>query len=133
MIALFFELELPYLVISLFILGVVVFVTTRDFIPKTAFKRSMIIVSSMLATFIGLHFYSTTSRMFNVEDMFEANKTIICENRMQKTISQSVLLSKSQGWKVENHLFKNPEYERDFHTSRCIEFIKSDYKDESNK
>jgi len=130
MIALFFELETPYLAISVFVLGVVVFVTTRDFIPKVAFKRALIIVSSMLATLIGLHFYSTTSRMFNVEEMFEKDMVIICENKMQKTISQSVLLSKEQGWKIEGHLFRNPEYERDFHTSRCIEYVESDYKDE---
>ena len=123
MIALFFELELAYIVISVFILGVVIFVTTRDFIPKVAFKRALIIVSSLLMTLIGLHFYSTTSRMVMVEESFNQNKTIICENRMQKTISQSVLLYKKQGWKIENHLFKNPEYERDFHTSRCLEFI----------
>ena len=133
MVGLFFELELPYLVIGLFILAVTLFVTTRDFVPKVAFKRGMIIVSSMIATFVALHFYSTTSRMFEVEALFNGGRDIICENRMRKTISQSVILSKKLGWHLEGHLFKNPEYERDFHTSRCIEYVISDYKEPSTK
>ena len=87
----------------------------------------MIIVSSIIAIFIGLHFYVTTSRMFEVERLFNEGREIICENRMRKTISQSVILSKKLRWHLQDHLFKNSDYERDFHTSRCIEYVVDDY------
>jgi hypothetical protein len=42
---LFLELEGPYMVIGLFILSITAFVTTRDFVPRVAFKRGMISVT----------------------------------------------------------------------------------------
>ena len=119
---LFLELEIVYIVIGIFILSVTAFVTSRDFVPKGAFKKGMSFVGLFVAIMIGLHYYATTSRMTNVEAMFQEGNTIICENKMRRTISQSVLLSKDLGWSLEGNEFTNPEYERNFHTSRCIEF-----------
>ncbi len=123
---LFLELEAAYIVIGIFILSVTAFVTSRDFVPKGAFKKGMSFVGAFVAIMIGLHYYSTTSRMNEVEGLFDSGKTIICENRMRRTISKSILLSKDQGWRVEDHLFKNPDYERDFHTARCVSWIGSE-------
>jgi hypothetical protein len=123
---LFLELEGPYMVIGLFILSITAFVTTRDFVPRVAFKRGMISVTMGLFTLISIHYYMTTTRMTNVEAMYNAGETVICENKMQRTISQSVLIRHDMGWSVENHLFKNPDYVRDFHSSRCVEWIGSD-------
>ena len=122
---LFFELEIAYLVIGAFILSVAAFVTSRDFVPKGAFKKGMSITFAFVAILIGIHYNMTVSRMNNVENMFNDGDTIICENKMRRTISRSVLLSKEMGWRVENHLFKNSDFERDFHTSRCVEWIGS--------
>jgi len=119
---LFFELEIVYLVIGAFILSVTAFVTTRDFIPKVAFKRGMLSVSGLLIIMIGFHYFMTTSRMSGVKEIFNEGETIICENKMRRTISRSVLLSKELGWRLEGDEFKNDDYERAFHTSRCIEF-----------
>jgi len=119
---LFFELEAVYLVIGAFILTVTAIVTTRDFVPKVAFKRGMLGVGGFLVIMIGLHYYMTTSRMEGVKEIFNEGKTIICENKMRRTISRSVLLSQELGWRLEDDKFKNDSYERDFHTSRCIEF-----------
>lgn len=119
---LFFELEIVYIVIGIFILSVTAFVTTRDFMPKVAFKRGMLGVSSFVLIMILLHFFMTTSRMEGVKELFNAGETIICENKMRRTISRSVLLSQELGWRIEGDKFKNDDYERDFHTSRCIEF-----------
>jgi len=130
---LFLELEIVYIIIGIFILSVTAFVTSRDFVPKGAFKKGMSFVGLFVAIMIGLHYYATTSRMVNVEAMFEKGNTIICENKMRRTISRSVLLSKAQGWKVENHLFKHVDYERDFHTSRCIEFTKGVAEEQKDK
>ena len=123
---LFLELEIVYIVIGAFILSVTAFVTSRDFVPKGAFKKGMSFVGVFVAIMIIAHYSVTTTRMENVEAMFAQDKTIICENKMRRTVSRSVLLSTKLGWRVENHLFKNPDYERDFHTSRCIEWIEND-------
>ncbi len=119
---LFFELEIVYLVIGAFILTITAIVTTREFMPKVAFKRGMLGVSGFLIFMIGFHHYMTTTRMAGVKEIFNEGKTIICENKMRRTISRSVLLSQEMGWTLDKDKFKNPAYERDFHTSRCIEF-----------
>jgi len=131
---LFLELEIVYIVIGIFILSITAFVTSRDFIPAGAFKKGMLSVGAFVAIMIGAHYNVTTTRMTNVEKMFLDGQTIICENKMRRTISRSVILSKKLGWRVENHLFKNKDYERDFHTSRCIELdeIDQDLKQETN-
>lgn len=120
---LFFELEIVYIVIGVFILSVTAFVTTRDFMPPAAFKKGMISVSMMLATMIAIHYFITTSRMEGVKKLFNEGETIICENKMRRTISQSVLISKELGWRLEGDLLKSDDYERDFHTSRCVDWI----------
>jgi len=119
---LFFELEIVYLVIGAFILTITAIVTTREFMPKVAFKRGMLSVGGFLAIMIAFHYNMTVSRMEGVKEIFNAGETVICENKMRRTISRSVLLSKKLGWRLEGDKFKNDDYERDFHTSRCIEF-----------
>ena len=130
---LFLELEIVYIVIGIFILSITAIVTTRDFVPKGAFKKGMIIVGAFVVIMIVGHYTVTTSRMENVEKMFNQGETIICENKMRRTVSRSVLLSQELGWRVEDHLFKNPDYERDFHTSRCVEWIGSEPQIEQEK
>lgn len=119
----FFELEIPYIVIALFFLGVTAFVTTRDFMPKVAFKRGMIGVATVFAIFIAWHYKITTDRMAEVKQLFKEGKTVICENKMRREIMPSVLINKKFGWSLKGDLFTNPEYERDFHTARCVKYI----------
>ena len=130
---LFLELEIVYIVIGIFILSVTAVVTSRDFVPAGAFKKGMSFVGTFVAIMIVLHYNATTTRMSNVEAMFEEGNTIICENKMRRTISRSVLLSKAQGWQVKEHLFKHVDYERDFHTSRCIEYTKGIAEEQKDK
>lgn len=120
---LFFELEIVYIVIGIFVLGVTAFVTTRDFVPKTAFKRGMLGVVLIFTIMISAHYFTTTARMSGVKKIFNEDGIIICENKMHRTISQSVLVSKALDWRLEGHLFVSDNYERDFHTSRCVEYI----------
>ncbi len=119
---LFLELEIVYIVIGLFALAVTLFVTTRPFMPKVAFKRGMIGMSTLIIVMVTLHYNITITRMNGVSEIFNAGETIICENKMKRHVSRSQLISSETGWKIENYKFTNPEYERDFHTSRCIEF-----------
>jgi len=132
----FFELEIPYMVIMLFFLAVTAFVTTRDFMPKGAFKKGMTGIFTIFAIMIGIHYYVTSARMNGVKEIFNEGNTIICENKMRRTISQSVLISKKLGWHIEGDYFKNPDYVRDFHTARCVDYapIAAEAKEkESNK
>jgi len=118
----FFELEVAYIAIGVFFLAVTAFVTTRDFMPKVAFKRGMIGVFTAFAIMIGIHYMITTKRMNGVAEIFNEGKTVICENKMRRTISQSVLISKELGWRLEGDYFKNPDFVRDFHTARCVDY-----------
>ncbi len=124
----FFELEIPYIVIALFFLGVTAFVTTRDFMPKVAFKRGMIGVATVFAIFIGWHYKITTDRMAEVKQLFNEGKTVICENKMRREVMPSVLVNKKYGWSLKGDLFTNPEYVRDFHTARCVKYIYDEQK-----
>lgn len=130
---LFLELEAVYIAIGIFILSVTAVVTTRDFVPKGAFKKGMSFVGAFVAIMIALHYNVTTSRMAEVKDLFHKGETIICENKMRRTVSRSVLLSKELAWRVDGDLFKNPDYERDFHTSRCIGWMGSEPQIEAEK
>ena len=119
---LFIELELPYIIIGIFFLVITAVVTTRSFMPKVAFMRGMISVGTLFTTMILIHFYVTTTRMEGVKEIFNEGETIICENKMRRTISQSVLISKKLEWRLEGDLFVSDNSFRDFHTARCIEF-----------
>ena len=119
---LFIELEIVYIVIGLFILAVTFVVTTRDFMPKVAFKRGMIGVSLILTIMISLHYLITVKRMNGVKEIFNEGGTIICENKMRRTISRSVLISQELGWSIEGDYFTSQDVVRDFHTSRCVDY-----------
>ncbi|MBS4069538.1 MAG: hypothetical protein WC279_01405 [Sulfurimonas sp.] len=123
---LFLELEIVYIIIGIFILSVTAVVTTRDFMPKGAFKKGILAVGVVVSIMIGFHYTLTTKRMDGVEKIFNSGETVICENKMRRTVSRSVLLSQELGWKLEDHLFKHHDYERDFHTSRCVDWIGSE-------
>jgi len=116
----FFILEGGYLLISLFILGITLFVSTRPFMPKGGYKKGLGVVAFVLALFIGGHYYITTSRMAEVRAAFEQDKPILCESRMLRKVAQSVMIQKSKEWSMEGDLFVSPHYSRPFHSARCI-------------
>ena len=131
---LFLELEIVYIIIGIFILSITAVVTTRDFMPKGAFKKGMLGVGIVVSVMIGFHYTLTTKRMDGVEKIFNSGETVICENKMRRTVSRSVLLSQELGWKLEDHMFKHHDYERDFHSSRCVDWIGSEPQiEEENK
>ena len=121
MIYKFFYLEGAYLILAGIILLITLFVTTRPFMSKNAPKKGLISVSVVLAFFIGLHFYITTSRIAEVKEAFNSGKPIICESRMIRTMSQSITIKKGvANWRIEGDNFVSPEYSRPFHLARCI-------------
>ena len=125
---LFLELEIVYIVIGVFFLIVTAFVTTRSFMPKVAFMRGMISVFTIFAVMITAHYFFTTKRMDGVKEIFNEGGTIICENKMQRTISRSVLIAKELEWRLEGDYFKSDNFMRDFHTARCVDYAPIDPK-----
>ena len=121
--ALFFELESGYLAIALFALLVTIFVTTRPFVAKGAWKKGVSFVMITIVGFIGAHYFVTVDRMNDVETAFKNNKKVICESRMLRKVAQSVTIEKSNEWSLDNHIFSSPNYSRGFFSARCIEYV----------
>jgi hypothetical protein len=119
---LFFELEIAYITIGIFFLVITAIVTTQSTLPKSSFKYGMIGVISIFSGMITAHYLVTVKRMDGVKEIFNNGETIICENKMRKTISRSVLISKELEWRLEGDKFVSDNYTRDFHTSRCVDY-----------
>lgn len=120
---LFFQLEAGYLGIALFALLVTIFVTTRPFVAKGAWKKGVTFVSISITGFIGVHYFVTLDRINDVEAAFKNNKKVICESRMIRKVAQSVTIEKSNDWSLDNHIFSSPNYSRGFFSARCIEYV----------
>jgi len=120
MIQKFFILEGGYLAIALFVLAITLFVSTRPFMPKGAYKKSLGIVGLILAFFIGGHYMLTINRIAEVSNAFAQDKPILCESRMLRKVAQSITIQKSKEWSMEGDLFVSPNYSRSFHSARCI-------------
>lgn len=120
---LFFKLEAGYLAIALFALAITLIVTTRSFVPKGLWKKAVPLMTMVLAIFIGTHYFVTSQRINEVENAFNNNEKVICENRAIRKVSQSVTIEKSNEWTLENHMLSSPNYSRDFFTARCIKYV----------
>lgn len=120
---LFLKLEAGYLAIGLFILAITLIVTTRSFVAKNIWKKSVAIMTIIVGILIGLHYFVTISRINEVEKTFNNNGKVICENRAIRKVSQSVTIEKSNAWTLENHMLSSPNYSREFFTARCIKYV----------
>ena len=76
----------------------------------------------VFAIMIGGHYWMTTSRMDAVKKIFNDGGTVICENKMHRTISGSILISKKFEWELKGDEFVSKNYVRSFHTSRCVDY-----------
>lgn len=120
---LFFKLEAGYLGIAVFILVITLIVTTRPFMPKGSYKKGLIVIGGLLAIFIGMHYFVTSSRISSVETAFNNGEKVVCESRMIRKVAQSVTIEKSNEWSLENHMFSSPNYARKFFSARCINYV----------
>ncbi|WP_072679961.1 hypothetical protein [Arcobacter sp. LA11] len=120
---LFFKLEAGYLGIAAFALAITLFVTTRPFVVKGAYKKGLVLVGSASAVFIGMHYYVTSSRMFEVESLFHKGEKVVCESRTVRKVAQSVTIEKSNEWSLKDHMFSSPNYTREFFSARCIKYV----------
>jgi len=116
----FFILEGAYLILSFIILAVTLFVSTRPFMSKGAWKKGIGFVSLFLAVAIFGHFYITKKRMNSVVEAFKSGKEVICENRIYTKGANFITISNKEDWKVVDNNFVSPNYTRPFFLARCL-------------
>ena len=122
----FFVLEGGYLLIGVFALGVAGFVGTRPFVGEgKAWKKTVPFVLITMLGFIMAHYFVTTSRMADVQYRFTQGGAVICESKAVRKVAQSIIISKklNLGWELVGDELHSPEYERGFHTARCLEYF----------
>lgn len=120
----FLQLEAGNLTIGLFFLLIAIIVATRSFVRPAVKKFILFTVIVVFTLLIAGHYLITTDRMASVKSAFAEGKEIECESRMNRKAAQSVVVSKKLGWSLEGDLFSNPNYERTFHSARCIVKVK---------
>jgi len=116
----FFFLEGVYLILGAFALLITLFVTTRPFMAKGSVKKGLFWVSVVVAVMVGGHYTVTTKRMEEVRTAFNNDQKIICESRATRKVAQTVIIEKSNEWRLEEDNFISPNYSRVFFIARCI-------------
>jgi len=116
----FLFLEGAYLILGGIVLLITLFVSTRPFMAKGAWKKGLLWVSLVISVMIGAHYKITSDRMEAVKQAFEEGKTILCESRMQRKVAQVVYIKKDNDWRLEGDNFVSPNYVRPFFSARCI-------------
>jgi len=116
----FLYLEGAYLILGAIVLLITLFVSTRPFMAKGAWKKGMFWVSLVIAIMIGAHYKITSDRMEAVKEAFLNDQVVICESRMQRRVSQMVYVKKSNDWSLKGDNFISPNYTRPFFSARCI-------------
>ncbi len=112
----FFREELVYILISLFILGIVVFVTTRPFVAKKA-RIAIPIAAVLLGGLLLLHYNWRMHHIKEVAKAFYEGKNILCLDKTNKF--GSVLIHKGE-WKFEHGEFSHPEFPRTYNIRQCV-------------
>lgn len=105
----FLTLELPYIFISLFILGIFLFVATRPFVSPLVMKRGLIPLVLFLSLGVGAHYAMTQNRANEVLAAFNNGQTIICSERRDKVGYRNIEVVKGDLWRVEGMYFINSD------------------------
>lgn len=116
----FFILEMGNLTIALFFLLIAIFIGTRSFVQKSVKKAIFFFVVLFFSLLVGSHYYITSKRMDSVKEAFLKGDDIVCENRMNRKVAQSIVINKDRGWRLEKDIFENDNFNRKFHSARCI-------------
>jgi len=121
----FLQLEGGYLLIGAFALAVAAFVGTRPFISNgKAWKKTVPFVMITISGFILAHYFVTTSRMADVKSRFLNGGAVICESKAVRKVAQSIIIDpkSSQNWTLVGDEFHSSEFNRGFHSARCLEY-----------
>lgn len=116
----FLQLEGGNIAIVLFILLVTLFITTRPFITRGMWKKSISIVGLISLLFLSMHYTITEDRIDDVSSAFQNGDDIICESREMRKVANSITINLKQGWRLSGDMFSSDEFERKFHAARCI-------------
>ncbi len=112
----FFHEELVYILISLFVFAIVVFVTTRPFMSKKA-RIAIPIAALLLGGLLLLHYNWRMHHIKEVAKAFYEGKNILCLDKTNKF--GSVLINKGE-WKLEDGEFSHPEFPRTYNIRQCV-------------
>ncbi len=115
-IANFFKEEIIYIFISLFILGITVFVTTRPFMSKKA-KLAIPFMFLFLTLALIAHYNLRMEHIKEVREAFEEGKDIMC---LDKTNKIGHVMVKKGEWRLKGDTFVNPEFARVYNIRQCI-------------
>ncbi len=112
----FFREEAVYIFIALFILGVVIFISTRPFVsmrPKVAVTVTFLV---LLAGLIA-HYNYRLHHIKEVKEAFYAGKNIIC---VDKTSKLGGIVVHKGFWSLKGDEFVNPQINRGYNIRQCI-------------
>ena len=114
----FFREEIIFIFISLFILGITIFITTREFIPKKS-KIAIPVMTILLGAGLIFHYQYRKKTMQEVKEAFEHNRTILCVDKTNRASGQVVINKRAQ-WIIKDDLFINPAFDRGYNIRQCI-------------
>jgi len=113
----FLKEEMVYLFIGAFILAIITFVSTRDFVnlnPKKVVPISAVVILAL----IGLHYIYRVHHIKEVTKAFKEGKNILCLDKTNKI--GYVLINKGE-WKLKDGEFVHPEFPRGYNIRACVE------------
>ncbi len=114
----FFKEEAVYIFISLFLLGIVIFVTTRPFVSKKSRVAIPIIFVFLLVALL-IHYKIRINNIQEVKQSFNNGKTILCMDKTNK-ISNQVTVNKNAGWILKDDMFFHSDFPRGYNIRQCI-------------
>ncbi len=116
MLADFFKEEAVFILIALFVFGIGVYVSTRDFVALNP-KRFLPIFAFVLVLGLVGHYSWRKAHMAKVAKAFEEGKRIEC---IDKTTKLGGIVIKKGEWRLEGDTFKNPAFYRSYNIRQCI-------------
>lgn len=115
----FLMMELPFIIISLFVLGVFFFVSTRPFISPKVLKRGLLPLILIIVISIGAHYTISIKRFDTVVTAFYEGKTIICSERRSRVGNRNIEIHLDDDWRLEGLYFIDDENIR-FIAYQCL-------------
>lgn len=115
----FFIEELPFILVALFVFGIVFFLATRPFVPS---RRSVFIILATFLVLSGLlwwHYTHIKTHIVEVSQAFQEGKTILCVDKTNRA-SGGIAINKSAFWELKDEQFFHSELKRSYNVRQCI-------------
>lgn len=115
----FLMIELPFIFVSIFVLGVFLFIATRSFISPLVMKRGLIPLILIMAFGIGAHYNISMNRFAEVTKAFNDGETIICSQRRERSGNRYIEIHLDDDWRIDGLYFIDDEGIR-FIAHQCL-------------